>query len=129
MSQKFKAGAAGQAAALPADHKGCRPNTHGPILGCPPCLTERRFYVVIDIPLMAGTIVNGRPVPAGAFLKAHPLQVLHSHGQLKKALKRIRRNRPAAYGLEMRSDKDAGPGTPRRLVLPGSGVAMKGGAA
>lgn len=86
------AGAAGQAAALPATPASLR--WHG--------LTEVRFHVVLDIPLKPGTLVHGAPVPAGAWLRAYPLATTHTRGQMKKALRRIRRRHPAARGVKVR---------------------------
>lgn len=129
MAIHTKTGMAGQAAALPTGRKIRKPN---PLQRCPgmsPGMTERRYFVVIDRPLKAGTIVCGQPVPDGAVLKHCQLYVCRSRGQVKKALRRIRRRHPAAYAVQCRTDKEyVADWIPYGLVLPGSGTAPKGGA-
>ncbi|MEX8518262.1 MAG: hypothetical protein AB3X44_07085 [Leptothrix sp. (in: b-proteobacteria)] len=131
MATQTNAGkAAGQAAALSADRKIRKPNPLKRWPGMPPFMTERRYFVLVNLPLKAGTVVNGQPVPEGTVLKSWQLHVCRSRGQVKKALRRIRQRYPTAYAVQGRTDKDTvSDRIPYSLVLPDSGTTMKGGAA
>ncbi len=107
------------ATTTPATRRDAR---HGSRLG----LSVRRYFVVRDVTLTPGTIVHGAPAPAGTVVTGWPLcKPLCSRLQFRKAMKRLKRKHPNAYGVKI----DSMPGerhTPARIQYP---VQANGGAA
>jgi hypothetical protein len=75
----------------------------------------RRYFVVRDVALTPGTIVNGTPAPLGSSVIGWPLcKPLFSRLQFRKAMKRLKRKHPDSYGIRL----DRVPGehhTPTRI--------------
>ncbi len=81
------------------------------------------YYVCATVPLPAGALVNGAPVPAGSKVASWPLaRPLKSRRQVIKALARIRRRVPNAYVVESwrMLDPNSRANAPCSLVLPGA---------
>lgn len=75
----------------------------GPKGGKSPDPSRLLRYVVDDLPLQAGAIVNGKPVPAGSSIKSWPLAgPLHSRRAAKRTHRRMMARHPGCYRVAWR---------------------------
>lgn len=78
------------------------------------------YFVVHDLPLRAGTIVNGQPMPEGACLQNWPLcPALHSRRQCTRAFRKLQKRHPDARRMWLQAV--IGPDmlrSPETLVIP-----------